>query len=98
MCVIHEFSFKFFDNFHYSVQQTKDTFNELKRTLKLKTKEAQWAREEARQRLLKKIDSIELALPAVSYFKNRDSLYNEYNISQVMLFFNIYFYIFLKFM
>jgi len=61
-------------------------FNELKRTLKIKTEEAQWAREEGRQELLKKIDSLELALPVISYFKNRDLLYNEYNVSQVIFF------------
>lgn len=61
-------------------------FNELKRTLKLKTEEADWARAEGRQRLLKKIDSLELALPVISYFKNRHSLYSEYNVSQVIFF------------
>ncbi|XP_029164653.1 endothelin-converting enzyme 2-like [Nylanderia fulva] len=64
---------------------TKKMFNELKQTLKLKTEEAQWAREEGRQGLLKKIDSLELALPVISYFKNRDSLYSEYNVSQIIL-------------
>lgn len=59
-------------------------FHELKQTLKIKTEEAQWAREEGRQELLKKIDSLELALPVTSYFKNRDLLYNEYNVSQVI--------------
>lgn len=66
--------------------KTKKMFNELKRTLKIKTEEAQWAREEGRQELLKKIDSLELALPVISYFKNRDLLYNEYNVSQVIFF------------
>lgn len=61
-------------------------FNELKQTLKLKIEKAQWAREEGRQGLLKKIDSLELALPVISYFKNRDLLYSEYNVSQVIFF------------
>lgn len=67
-------------------------FNELKQTLKLKTEEAQWAREEGRQGLLKKIDSLELALPVISYFKNRDLLYNENNMSLV-IFFHFYYFI-----
>lgn len=60
-------------------------FNELKETLKLKIKEAQWARDGGRQELLTKINNLELVLPIISYFKNRDSLYNEYNVSQVTL-------------
>lgn len=66
--------------------KTEKMFNELKRTLKIKTEEAQWAREEGQQELLKKIDSLELALPVIPYFKNRDLLYNEYNMSQVIFF------------
>lgn len=61
-------------------------FNQLKRTLKTKTEEVKWAREEGLQGLLKKIDSLQLALPVISYFKNRYSLYNEYNVSQVIFF------------
>lgn len=45
--------------------------------------EATWAKEKGREELLKKIDSLKLALPVVSYFKNRDSLYSEYNVSEV---------------
>ncbi|XP_050461245.1 neprilysin-2-like [Cataglyphis hispanica] len=63
----------------------KKMFNELKQTLKIKTDEADWARAEGRQGLLKKIDSLELALPVISYFKNRHSLYSEYNVSQIIL-------------
>lgn len=58
-------------------------FEQLKKTLKLKTIEAKWAVEKGRERLLRKIDDLELALPDVSYFKNRDSLYSEYNVHQV---------------
>ncbi|KAM0728001.1 Endothelin-converting enzyme 2 [Formica fusca] len=65
---------------------TKKMFNQLKRTLKIKTKEVEWAREEGLQGLLKKIDSLQLALPVISYFKNRHSLYNEYNVSQIILY------------
>lgn len=55
--------------------------------------EAQWAKEKGREELLKKINSLKLALPAVSYFRNRDLLYNEYNVSEVCkIFFNILFY------
>lgn len=61
-------------------------FNQLKRTLKIKTEEVEWAREEGLQGLLKKIDSLQLALPVIPYFKNRHSLYNEYNVSQVIFF------------
>lgn len=46
-------------------------------------KEAQWAKEKGREELLQKINNLKLALPVVSYFKNRDSLYNEYNVSKV---------------
>ncbi|KMQ97773.1 endothelin-converting enzyme 2 [Lasius niger] len=67
---------------------TKKMFNELKQTLKLKTEKAQWAREEGRQGLLKKIDSLELALPVISYFKNRDLLYSEYNVNLSDNYFN----------
>lgn len=49
----------------------------------MKMKIAQWAKEEGREELMKKIDSLKLTLPVVSYFKNRDSLYNEYNVSEV---------------
>ncbi|XP_025268661.1 neprilysin-2-like isoform X1 [Camponotus floridanus] len=71
-------------------KMTEKMFNELKRTLKIKTEEAQWAREEGRQELLKKIDSLELALPVISYFKNRDLLYNEYNVPQIILYDNYF--------
>lgn len=49
----------------------------------MKMQEAQWAKEEGREELVKKINSLNLALPVVSYFKNRDSLYSEYNVSEV---------------
>jgi len=48
-----------------------------------------WAIKEGREQLLKKIDSLKLALPAVSYFQNRDSLYDGYNMSHVMFFYII---------
>ncbi|EGI59230.1 PREDICTED: membrane metallo-endopeptidase-like 1 [Acromyrmex echinatior] len=63
----------------------KKTFNNLKQTLSDKMQEAQWAKEEGRKELLNKINSLKLALPVVSYFKNRNSLYNEYNVSEVIL-------------
>ncbi|KYQ56391.1 Endothelin-converting enzyme 2 [Trachymyrmex zeteki] len=63
----------------------KKTFNNLKQTLSDKMQEAQWAKEEGREELLNKINSLKLALPVVSYFKNRNSLYNEYNVSEVIL-------------
>jgi len=47
---------------------------------------ALWIMEEGRELLLEKIDNLELALPAVSYFQNRDSLYDGYNMSHVMFF------------
>ncbi|XP_072763378.1 endothelin-converting enzyme 2 [Anoplolepis gracilipes] len=71
-------------------KMTKRIFNDLKQTLKLKTEEAQWAREAGQQGLLKKIDSLELALPVISYFKNRDLLYSEYNVSQITLYDNYF--------
>ncbi|XP_077262705.1 endothelin-converting enzyme 2 isoform X1 [Temnothorax americanus] len=61
-------------------------FNELKQTLSIKMQEAQWAKEKGREELLKKINSLELALPVVSYFKNRDLLYSEYNVSEITLY------------
>ncbi|KYN44453.1 Endothelin-converting enzyme 2 [Trachymyrmex septentrionalis] len=63
----------------------KKTFNNLKQTLSDKMQEAQWAKEEGRKELLNKINSLKLALPVVSYFKNRNSLYNEYNVSEVII-------------
>ncbi|KYN15849.1 PREDICTED: membrane metallo-endopeptidase-like 1 [Trachymyrmex cornetzi] len=63
----------------------KKTFNNLKQTLSDKMQEAQWAKEEGRKELLNKINDLKLALPVVSYFKNRNSLYNEYNVSEVIL-------------
>lgn len=59
------------------------TFNELKQTLSMKMQKAQWAKEEGREELIKKINGLKLELPVVSYFKDRDSLYNEYNVSEV---------------
>jgi len=50
---------------------------------------ALWIMEEGQELLLEKIDSLELALPAVSYFQNRDSLYDEYNMSHVMFFISL---------
>jgi hypothetical protein len=49
--------------------------------------EALWTTEEGRERLLEKIDTLKLALPAVSYFQNRDSLYDEYDMSHVIFFY-----------
>jgi len=54
--------------------------------LSIKMQEAQWAKEEGREALLIKINSLKLILPVDSYFKNRDSLYSEYNISEVKYF------------
>ncbi|KAG5326857.1 MMEL1 protein, partial [Acromyrmex heyeri] len=65
--------------------EIKKTFNNLKQTLSDKMQEAQWAKEEGRKELLNKINSLKLALPVVSYFKNRNSLYNEYNVSEIIL-------------
>jgi len=54
--------------------------------LSIKMQEAQWAKEEGREALLIKINSLKLTLPVDSYFKNRDSLYSEYNVSEVKYF------------
>lgn len=59
------------------------TFNELKQTLSMKMQKAQWTKDEGREELIKKINDLKLELPIVSYFKDRDSLYNEYNESEV---------------
>ncbi|KAL6254645.1 hypothetical protein P5V15_013952 [Pogonomyrmex californicus] len=64
---------------------TTRIFNKLKQTLSTKMQEAQWAKEEAREELLKKIEILQLALPVASYFKNRNSLYNEFNVSELIL-------------
>lgn len=61
-------------------------FEQLKKILKLKTAEAKWATDKGREGLLRKIDSLKLALPNVSYFKNKDSLYSEYDMHQVGIF------------
>ncbi|RLU21087.1 hypothetical protein DMN91_007703, partial [Ooceraea biroi] len=63
----------------------EDTFNELKQTLRLEMQKAEWAKEEGRERLLEKIDSLKLALPAVSYFQDRDSLYKGYDMLSIFL-------------
>ncbi|XP_020300188.1 neprilysin-2-like isoform X2 [Pseudomyrmex gracilis] len=68
---------------------TKTMFEQLKKTFKLKTMEAKWAMEGGRERLLRKIDELELALPDASYFKNRDLLYSEYDI-QITLYDNYF--------
>ncbi|XP_020300189.1 neprilysin-2-like isoform X3 [Pseudomyrmex gracilis] len=69
---------------------TKTMFEQLKKTFKLKTMEAKWAMEGGRERLLRKIDELELALPDASYFKNRDLLYSEYDIHQITLYDNYF--------
>ncbi|XP_012525662.1 neprilysin-1 [Monomorium pharaonis] len=66
-------------------QMIEKTFNDLKRTLSINMQEAQWAKEEGREELLKKISSLKLTLPVVSYFKNRNLLYDEYNVSEIIL-------------
>ncbi|KAL0104924.1 hypothetical protein PUN28_016520 [Cardiocondyla obscurior] len=69
----------------YMNNMIEKTFNKLKQTLSMKMQNAQWAIKEGREELLKKINGLKLALPVVSYFKNRDSLYNDYNISEIIL-------------
>lgn len=71
----------------------EDTFNELKETLKLEMEKAQWVKQQGRERLLEKIDSLKLSLPAISYFKERNSLYNKYNIPQVLFHTHHYYFI-----
>ncbi|XP_011702526.1 PREDICTED: membrane metallo-endopeptidase-like 1 [Wasmannia auropunctata] len=61
------------------------TFDELKQVLSIKTQKALWAKKEGREELLKKINSLKLVLPVASYFKDRDSLYSVYNVSEKRL-------------
>ncbi|XP_011877725.1 PREDICTED: endothelin-converting enzyme 1-like [Vollenhovia emeryi] len=69
---------------------TEKMFYELKQTLSMKMQEVLWAKEQGREELLKKINSLKLVLPVVSYFKNRDSLYSEYNVSEITLYDNYF--------
>lgn len=65
-------------------------FERLKETLKQNIKIC--AKEKEKQALLlAKTNSLELALPPVSYFKNENLIYNDYNMSQVIIFIIIYF-------
>ncbi|XP_014481809.1 PREDICTED: uncharacterized protein LOC106748107 [Dinoponera quadriceps] len=66
------------------------SFNDLKRTLKQKTEEAEWTKESGREGLLAKVDSLTLSLPALSYYRDRDSLYSDYNMSQTILYSNYF--------
>lgn len=65
-------------------------FERLKETLKQNIKIC--AKEKEKQALLlAKTNSLELALPPASYFKNENLIYNDYNMSQVIIFIIIYF-------
>ncbi|XP_011156691.2 endothelin-converting enzyme 2 isoform X1 [Solenopsis invicta] len=66
-------------------QMIEKTFNNLKQTLSIKMQEAQWAKDEGRKELLIKINGLKLAFPVVPCFKNKDLLYSEYNVTEIIL-------------
>ncbi|XP_012225027.2 neprilysin-2-like isoform X2 [Linepithema humile] len=61
--------------------RTTYMFNELKQTLKKKIN-VTLPEGNGKETLLNKTDSLELALPPVSYFKNKELLYSDYNMAQ----------------